>query len=202
MKKLFAIFTLTFLFALASCAVRYVYSTYDDARVMHEDEDVRIESVLFPTYDYSAPYGYRFPNKILVHYRNSFDFSLKIEDKTLNLEKVVFKKAVICKNDVEEYPLLDRYVGRIYMNATKIVENGEVTTAISEDSLLRYSHELFFKKEGEGERKAMSFYFEVPVDYKRDSTVYINLEIKLVFADGSEKTVFQTIGGERCEISN
>ena len=195
MKRL--IVALLFVFALASCAV--VYSTYDDARVTHEDEAVRIKSSLFPMYDYSAPYGYRFPNKFLVHYRNRFYFSVEIEDKSRALEKVVFQKAVICKND-KESPLLDSLTRRIYMSATKIVENGETTTAINEDSLLRYGHEMFFKKEGDRERKAMSFYFEVPIDYKRDSTVYINLEMKLVFADGSEKTVFQTIGGARCEI--
>jgi hypothetical protein len=153
-------------FFFSSCTTLYVYDTYENNRNTYEDD--RVYSFLYfgPCYDYNSPYSLGFPNKIYAHYRNTFFFEMKIKDKSNQLIEAKISKAVLHKNKTE-IPLLAASDGRIYMSASELYQDGEITYNLPETdgAKLKRERTLYFTKYNQHAKNSISCWFYIPINY-------------------------------------
>ena len=186
-------------FFFSYCTTLYVYDTYENNRNTYEDD--RVYSFLYfgPCYDYNSPYSLGFPNKIYAHYRNTFFFEMKIKDKSNQLIEAKISKAVLHKNETE-IPLLAASDGRIYMSASELHQDGEITYNLPETdgAKLKRDRTLYFTKYNQHAKNSISCWFYIPINYTDDEIVYVDVEFSFLYSDGHRMLVNQSIGGKRC----
>ncbi len=115
---------------------------------------------------------------------------MKIKDKSNQLIEAKISKAVLHKNETE-IPLLAASDGRIYMLASELHQDGEITYNLPETdgAKLKRERTLYFTK---------YCWFYIPINYTDDEIVYVDVEFSFLYSDGHRMLVKQSIGGKKC----
>ena len=179
--------------------VGLMYDAYDNNNAGYEDTNALIESSFFPCYDYE---GY---NILFVHYRRRYDFQIRIKSKSGQIVKAEIINNELIKNgkstsfmDSSSWTRNGRDM--VFMDITEIYPSSITSRYDRKDEYLEYFKEyktVNFKHEDYPETENYCIYFEIPITYKKDNTVEINLDINLVFEDGHEEIVHQHFGGKK-----
>lgn len=176
-----------------------MYDTYENYCTKFENRNVRVESSIRPAYDYSScPI-------LFAHYRGRYHFNLDIKSKTSEIVQARITKSDLTKNGASS-----DFIGsgqgifdgpeRINMDINEL----EITNLLSkrertEKSIeeFRFHKKFTFKSENHIERDGCYISFEIPIDYKKDETVEIILDISFLFDDGHEEIVEILLGGKK-----
>ncbi len=184
--------------------VGLMYDAYENNNAEYEDSNTLIESSFFPCYDYE---GY---NILYVHYRRRYDFQIRIKSKSGQIVKAEIINNELIKNG-QSTSFMDSNSwtrnGRdmVFMDITEIYPSSITSKYDRKDEYLEYFKKyktVNFKHEDYTETENYCIYFEIPITYKKDNTVEINLDINLVFEDGHEEIVNQHFGGKKNRYIN
>ena len=207
MKKVFFITSSILLFLFLVYRFFFVglmYDAYENSNAEYEDSNVYIDSSFFPSYDYE---GYTI---FFVHYRRRYYFQFKIQSKSGKIIKAEILNNELIKNgnsssfmDSSSWTRNGREM--VFMDITEIYHSVITSKYDRKDEYLEYFKEyktVNFKHEEYPEIEDYCIYFEIPITYKKDNTVEINLEINLIFEDGHEEIVRQHFGGKKNRYIN
>ena len=91
---------------------------------------------------------------------------MKIKDKSNQLIEANISKAVLHKNETE-IPLLAASDGRIYMSASELHQDGEITYNLPEadGAKLKRERTLYFTKYNQHAKNSISCWFYIPINY-------------------------------------
>ena len=181
-----------------------MYDAYENSNAKYEDSNVYINSSFFPSYDYE---GY---NILFVHYRRRYYFQFKIQSKSGQITKAEIINNELIKNgkttnfmDSDSWSRNGRAM--VFMNITEKSPSSITAIYDRKDEYLENFKEnktVNFKHEEYPETEDYCIYFEIPITYKKDNTVEINLEFNLIFEDGHEEIVHQHFGGKKNRYIN
>ena len=91
---------------------------------------------------------------------------MTIKDKSNQLIEANISKAVLHKNETE-IPLLAASDGRIYMSASELHQDGEITYNLPETdgAKLKRERTLYFTKYNQHAKNSISCWFYIPINY-------------------------------------
>lgn len=184
--------------------VRIMYNAYENAKVEYEDQNVYIKSSFFPGYDYEHI------NLFFVHYRNRYYFDFYIKSKSGNIVTAEIIDDEILRNGYSDVFVDAKSWKRngtpmIFMNlselsntsfSSKYNRRDEYIETFTKTKIINFKHEEY------PETISYNIYFEIPINYKKNKTVELNLKYKLTFEDGHIEIVEQNLGGKRSRYIN
>lgn len=179
--------------------VRIMYDAYKNANVEYEDQNVYIKSSFYPVYDY------KHANLIFAHYRNKYYFDLYIKSRSGNIITAEIIHDEIIRNGNPDVFVDAKSWNRngtpmVFMDLIELSNTSITSKYDRRDEYVetfRKNKVLNFKHEEYPEVISYNIYFEIPVNYKENKTVELNLKYKLTFEDGHIEIVEQNLGGKR-----